>query len=870
MSSQNQSPHGRLKRKNQQTGHRTATLQAILQLNAGLATMQDENELLNEALSGLCQVLDMRHVTCYERLMPGDLWAVRMATWAKLKPGDSVPSETAVLLDQALAQSTLVQQKQKDGLLVAIPLTAGKRTLGALVADSGPLKNRLYDPQDFPALLQTVAQNLAALWNNLLLLQEAQRQNRELTIFQNSHIDTLWNATQIAFQAEYTEKGFHFQRLDAAKSEKENGQVLPLSLGDIPFGSVSLSSANSLNPEQMDLIQSLTREMGNALNNAFLLQTTRIHANQLALATEVSRAATTILDRNLLIQEVVDLIQTRFNLYYVGLFLVDPHENKAVLQAGTGEAGRLQVERKHTLIIGGPSMIGTAVARGKAIVEQDVRQAAAFTFNPLLPDTRAELALPLRTRGRVIGALTVQSSERHAFSEESVAVLQNLADQLAIAIETATLFEQTQGTLAETSRLYKAGQKISAAQNSLDVYKALIDFARHSDTIDAAQILINDPEDSQFILSPQIWSRIPLTDQAPAKYLRGQYWFSQTLPDKQITFQDVMTDPRLDEATRDWFASNHLRACTLITLRNEGEWLGTVALHSQRAGAFHESSLQSFLTLTDQAAIILANQRLLGAVQAANEQLRQLDQLKTQFLANMSHELRTPLNSIIGFSRVILKGIDGPINADQEEDLTSIYNNGQHLLRLINEILDMAKIEAGKLVLAFDQVDLTAALHASLDTFRSLAQEKGLELYVHIEPDLPSIEADAVRLQQILNNLLSNAVKYTDVGAVSLSAKQEGANHVRITVQDSGIGISQKDFDKLFAAFEQVDSSTTRAAGGTGLGLPITKWLVNMHQGTIAVESQVNRGSTFHVVLPRHQDESISSQMTFAQSLKDQ
>lgn len=279
--------------------------------------------------------------------------------------------------------------------------------------------------------------------------------------------------------------------------------------------------------------------------------------------------------------------------------------------------------------------------------------------------------------------------------------------------------------------------------------------------------------------------------------------------------------------------------------------------------------MQPFQTLADQAAIILANQRLLGKLQAANEQLRQLDQLKTQFLANMSHELRTPLNSIIGFSRVILKGIDGPINADQQEDLTSIYNNGQHLLRLINEILDMAKIGAGKMLLAFEPVNLEEAAVTAISTIRSLTNEKGLDLVWDIAPDIPLITADPIRVRQILYNLLSNAVKYTDEGQISLQVRREDAHHISITVSDTGIGISQADFDKLFAAFEQIDSSTTRTVGGTGLGLPITKWLVDMHQGTITLESEVGKGSTFHVILPIERDLETSTEvLTFDKSLQ--
>jgi signal transduction histidine kinase len=259
--------------------------------------------------------------------------------------------------------------------------------------------------------------------------------------------------------------------------------------------------------------------------------------------------------------------------------------------------------------------------------------------------------------------------------------------------------------------------------------------------------------------------------------------------------------------------------------------------------------VQLLRSIATQTGLALENAHLFEQIQASVEQLRQLDHLKNQFLANMSHELRTPLNSIIGFSRVILKGIDGPLTTEQEEDLTSIYNNGQHLLMLINEILDMAKIGAGKMKLAFETVDLRASAATVVGTIRSLLAE-GVSLDSYISSDVPAITADPVRIRQILINLLSNAAKFTSEGSISLTITPSGPEHVLITIADTGIGIAAEDFDKLFVAFEQVDNSTTRTAGGTGLGLPITKWLVQMHQGELWLESKPGQGSTFFVRLP--------------------
>lgn len=852
------------------------SLHRVLQLNARLAEITEEQPLLDEALGGICAAMRLHDITCCQWHEAGQHWAVRMTTQSDTKPGHALTPEMAAALAEVVTHRKVIWQPTEFaagemGVTAVFPLQSGSQIIGALIAHAAAPPAGQEPPTDLMLVLQTFAQNLAALWHNVRLYQETRQRAHELEILQGRYVDSLWNTEAAALQASYSETGYHIARRDTFLDAEEPQSHLPVVVGENPFGHIRWPTQVALAPEQMEFIQALTREMGNALNNAYLLQTTRAYANQLALATDVSRAATTILDQDLLIQEVVNLIRHHYDLYYVGLFLVDEGTNRVVLRAGTGEAGRQQLARGHSLAIDSHSMIGTAVSRGSALVEQDVSVATAFTFNPLLPDTQAELALPLRTRGRVIGALTVQSVMRNAFSLESVAVLQNLADQVAIAIETASLFAQTQETLAETSRLYETSRQISTAIDPAEVYAALVAFAELSEVVDGAQVLTPDElQPEEFLQTVAVWSRLPIKTRTGDLYLWPKHSVSRLLPRYDvITIQDTAVDPRLDDLTRQWFSDRNLRAANLIALKSEGQWLGTLALLFTNSQPLEEFALQPFRTLADQAAIILSKQQLLREIQAANEQLRQLDRLKTQFLANMSHELRTPLNSIIGFSRVILKGIDGPITTEQEEDLTSIYNNGQHLLRLINEILDMAKIEAGKMTLAYELVNVEEIVQNVLTSSRGLMVEKGLELRANIAPNLPLIEADPLRMRQILNNLLSNAVKYTDEGFVSLTVAREGDKHVRLTVHDSGIGISTQDFDKLFRAFEQVDSSTTRAVGGTGLGLPITKWLVQMHQGTITVDSEIGRGSTFQVTLPiRLDQEETAKGLSFQEALQ--
>jgi len=241
--------------------------------------------------------------------------------------------------------------------------------------------------------------------------------------------------------------------------------------------------------------------------------------------------------------------------------------------------------------------------------------------------------------------------------------------------------------------------------------------------------------------------------------------------------------------------------------------------------------------------------------QKAYQQIQLADHMKSQFLANMSHELRTPLNSIIGFSRVILKGIDGEINDIQHQDLTSIYNSGQHLLGLINDILDISKIEAGKMELQFEEVELIDLINSVMSTAVGLVKDKPIKL-CHILPDsLPLVMADNTRIRQVLLNFLSNAAKFTDEGSITIKAVEtlspDGQPEVLVTVTDTGEGIAEEDRDKLFQPFSQVDDSPTRKTGGTGLGLSISRSFIEMHNGRIGLLwSEVGKGSTFFFALP--------------------
>ena len=296
------------------------------------------------------------------------------------------------------------------------------------------------------------------------------------------------------------------------------------------------------------------------------------------------------------------------------------------------------------------------------------------------------------------------------------------------------------------------------------------------------------------------------------------------------------------------------RAEVAIPLRIGSRIVGVIDIQSTQAYAFTKDDLSVLQSLADQVAVAIDNARSYELSQQLIKDLREVDQLKSQFLANMSHELRTPLNSIIGFSRVILKGIDGAVSDMQQQDLTAIYNSGQHLLGLINDILDLARIEAGKMELNFEEVHLADMTTSVMSTAKGLVKEKPIQLLQRIPTTMPSVRGDTMRVRQVLLNLISNASKFTDEGSITVEALVQkgptGKIEALINVIDTGPGISIEDQKKLFQAFSQVDGSATRKSGGSGLGLSICANLVQLHGGRIGIQSGAGKGSTFWFTLP--------------------
>lgn len=460
---------------------------------------------------------------------------------------------------------------------------------------------------------------------------------------------------------------------------------------------------------------------------------------------------------------------------------------------------------------------------------------------------------PLRSAGRVIGLLLISSDRPMDVSKDELRAIRVAANSISVALERQRLLIEAQRRALELQAAAEIARDTASTLSQGVLIGRIVNLVRERFGYYHAAIYLLD-EDREYAEVAEA------TGEAGVDMKNREY--KVAVGSRTIIGTVTMSGQPLivnDVRQSDLYTTNRLLPATqaemAIPLKIGERVMGVLDIQSDSTAAFSNAEMSVFLILADQIAIAIENAHAYELSQKAYEDMKEVDRVKSQFLANMSHELRTPLNSIIGFSRVILKGIDGPINDTQNQDLSAIYNSGQHLLHLINDILDLSKIEAGKMELQFADVNLADMVNSVMSTAIGLVKEKPIKLIHHVDPSLPEVRCDATRVRQVLINFISNAAKFTEQGTITVDARpninQQGNPEVLFTITDTGPGISEKDQYKLFQRFSQVDDSPTRKTGGTGLGLSISRSLIDMHSGRIGLlHSEVGVGSTFFFTLP--------------------
>jgi GAF domain-containing protein len=474
---------------------------------------------------------------------------------------------------------------------------------------------------------------------------------------------------------------------------------------------------------------------------------------------------------------------------------------------------------------------------------------------------RSNVAVPMIQAGKPIGAITLSRVQPGGFAANEVELLQTFADQAVIAIENVRLFKELEArnhdlseSLGQQTATAEVLKLISRTTFDLDkVLQVLLDNATRLSGATRAMMLRPDGEGNYrpavlYNYDPDSPMMRRMRER-PIRAGRDSINGRALLEKRPLHVPDVLADS--EYGRQDLVQLTPYRTVLAVPMLREGEAIGLIALvKGEEVDPFTEKQLEVVTTFADQAVIAIENVRLFNEIQQKTRELEVANQHKSEFLANMSHELRTPLNAIIGFSEVLMERMFGEVNEKQADYLKDIHESGKHLLSLINDILDLSKIEAGRMELERTRFHLPSAIGNAMTLVRERAQRHGIRLGQDIDARLGEIDGDERKVKQILLNLLSNAVKFTpDGGQVDVSARLD-TDKVEIAVRDTGIGIAPEDQARLFEEFRQVGRDSLRKAEGTGLGLALAKKFAELHGGAIRVQSAPGEGSTFTVLLP--------------------
>jgi len=460
-----------------------------------------------------------------------------------------------------------------------------------------------------------------------------------------------------------------------------------------------------------------------------------------------------------------------------------------------------------------------------------------------------------------IGAIVIRRTEVRPFSEKQIALLQTFAAQAVIAIENVRLFKELDERTKELTRsvgelkaLGEVGQAVSSTLDLETVLTRIVSHAVQLSGCDCGVIYEYDESAREFNLRATHRMEEEVVEGLRSARVRlgegatGRAAITRTpvqMPD--ILEQREFTGTR----ARPLITGFGYRSLLSVPLLREQQILGGLSVWRRQTGEFKPEVVNLLQTFATQSALAIHNARLFREIEDKSRQIEAANRHKSEFLANMSHELRTPLNAIIGFSEVLQEQLFGELNEKQAEYTSDILTSGQHLLALINEILDLSKVEAGRMELELASFDLPLAIDNARTFVRERAVKHGITLDVDVDERLGEYIGDERKIKQILLNLLSNAVKFTpEGGRISIIASKTD-NGAEISVTDTGIGIAPEDQPKIFEEFRQVGSDSTHKTEGTGLGLTLAKKFVELHGGKIRVESEPGKGSTFTFTLPQ-------------------
>ena len=610
----------------------------------------------------------------------------------------------------------------------------------------------------------------------------------------------------------------------------------------------------AFSPREIELVQTFAQQAGIAIENVRLFNETKEALERQTAVSEILRVmAGSPTDVTPVLQAIAESAARFCGAENVSVIL----EGEDGLLHPLGNVGTLDT-RVRPFPVDRSTVTGRSMLEGRPVHVHDL-QAESEEF-PLgsaqarMMGHRTTLATPLVRAGRAFGAILLRRGEVRPFTEKQVDLVRTFADQAVIAIDNVRLFNETKEALEQQTATSEVLQAISRSAFDL---QAVLDTVveRAAKLCGAEQAWMRRIEGDQFRFaayygsSPELRAMFDELRQegALAKIDHAGLGGRAILERRPIHVHDVVADRGLRETSLARRGGG--RTALAVPMLRDGEPIGAIVVARSRVAPFNDREIRLVETFADQAVIAIENVRLFYEIQEQSRQLEIAGKHKSEFLANMSHELRTPLNAIIGFSEVLLQGMFGELNEKQREYQQDVLSSGRHLLSLINDILDLAKIEAGRVELELGEFSLPAALENGVTMIRERAARHGIRVELDVG-DVDRVVADERKVKQIVFNLLSNAVKFTrDGGHVGVRASRRDGE-IRVAVRDTGIGIDEADRERIFEEFQQASRDPERSREGTGLGLALTRRYVELHGGRIWVESEVGRGSTFTFALP--------------------
>jgi signal transduction histidine kinase len=638
--------------------------------------------------------------------------------------------------------------------------------------------------------------------------------------------------------------------------------IVPMMLGDVAIGALSVlrRRPGPLSGTQLALLKTFAEQAAIAIENVRLLNELRESLQQQTATADVLK----VISRSTFnLQTVLDtLVESAARLCEADMVAIArPKGETYYFEAAYGFSREFaEFAASHPIGSDAGTVSGRVLLQRKIVHVPDVLADPEYMYGAQkIGGYRTVLGVPLLREGSPIGVIALGRNSVRPFTDRQIELVTTFADQAVIAIENVRLFDEVQ---ARTEQLSESLQQQTATADVLkiisrstfdlkSVLQTLVESAGRLCGADYATIT-RQKDGVLFFAEAYGYSSefIEYVKAMPVERGRGTATGRALLERRVIHIADVLADPDYT-----WAEAQKLggyRTVLGVPMLREGIPVGVLTLTRSEVRPFNEKQIELVSTFADQAAIAIENVRLFDEIQDKSRQLAEASEHKSQFLASMSHELRTPLNAIIGLTEMMVTNAARFGTEKALEPLRRVNAAGTHLLSLINEILDLSKIEAGKLELNPEPVNLARLIDEVVGTAAQLAEKNQNRLVVEAQENLGALTADSMRLKQILLNLLSNACKFTKEGEVALRVRKvvDGRDWVELAVADSGIGMTAEQQAKLFQDFMQADSLTARRYGGTGLGLAISRKLARMMGGDVTVTSEPGRGSVLTVRLP--------------------